>query len=51
MIPIDIRGHHGFSVSLETETYLAWEEDQYVFSLTGNVTKDILMQFANNITL
>lgn len=49
MTPIDIRGHHGFSVSLETETYLAWEEDQYVFTLTGNVDQTVLLEFANNI--
>lgn len=51
MIPVDIRGHYGFSVSLETETYLAWEEDSYVFSLTGNLDQDVLLEFANNIII
>lgn len=49
IIPTDVRGYHGFSVSLNENTYLAWEESGYVFSLSGNVTKDILIQFANNV--
>lgn len=51
IIPIDIRGHHGFSVSLNEETYLAWEENGFVFSLSGNVSEDVLLEFANNIII
>lgn len=51
IVPIDVRGHHGFSVSLNEETYLAWEENGFVFSLSGNVSEDVLLEFANNIII
>lgn len=51
IIPIDVRGHHGFRVTTEEEIYLAWEEDGFVFSLSGNVSEDVLLEFANNIII
>lgn len=51
IVPIDVRGHHAFSVSLNEETYLAWEENGFVFSLSGNVSEDVLLEFANNIII
>ena len=51
IVPIDVRGHHGFRVTTEEEIYLAWEEDGFVFSLSGNVSEDVLLEFANNIII
>ena len=43
---IDLRGHHGFIIASQAGTYLAWQEDGYVFSLSGDVDQDILLKFA-----
>lgn len=51
IVSIDVRGHHGFRVTTEAEIYLAWEEDGFVFSLSGNVSEDVLLEFANNIII
>lgn len=47
---IDINGNDGYIVDLgNNEYYISWDNGDYIFDITGNISKDELIRAANSV--